>query len=131
MSQDNVELHHRALDAYNRRDLDAVLALMDEDVEAVSRLVAIEGGHHGHAGVRRWWENLFDVLPDITVGVIEVRDFGNLTLAALRLGGHSAGSETPFEEAVWQLAEWRDGKSVWWQVFLTEAKALDAAGLRQ
>ena len=42
MSQENVELTYRAIDAFNRRDLDAYLALMDDDVEAVSRLGAIE-----------------------------------------------------------------------------------------
>jgi len=35
MSQENVELHYRSIDAVNRRDLAAFLALMDRDVEAV------------------------------------------------------------------------------------------------
>ena len=37
MSQENVELALRAFDAFNRRDLDAALALVDEDVEVFSR----------------------------------------------------------------------------------------------
>ena len=53
MSQENVELARRSIDAINRRDLDAYLALVDDDVEAVSRLAPIEGGHHGHDGIRR------------------------------------------------------------------------------
>ena len=57
MSKENVDLAHRSIDAMNRRDLDAYLALMDEDVEAVSRIVAVEGGMHGHDGIRRWWES--------------------------------------------------------------------------
>jgi ketosteroid isomerase-like protein len=44
MSQENVELGYRVFDAFNRRDLDGFLALMDEDVEAISRLAAVEGG---------------------------------------------------------------------------------------
>jgi ketosteroid isomerase-like protein len=40
MSQENVELANRCYDAINRRDLDALLALMDDDVEAVSCLVS-------------------------------------------------------------------------------------------
>jgi ketosteroid isomerase-like protein len=54
MSHENVELARRAYDALNRRDLDAFLALMDADVEAFPRVVAIEGGFHGHEGIRRW-----------------------------------------------------------------------------
>jgi ketosteroid isomerase-like protein len=131
MSRDNVELHYRVIDAYNRRDLDAFLGLMDDEVEAVSRLAAIEGGYHGHAGIRRWWSNLFEVLPDTTIEVIEVDDRGELTLATLRLRGHGADSDTPFEETLWQAGQWRHGKSVWWQVFPTEAEAVEAAGLRE
>ena len=52
MSQENVEHTHRAVDALNGRDLEAYLMLMDEDVEAVSRIAAVEGGLHGHDGIR-------------------------------------------------------------------------------
>jgi hypothetical protein len=33
MSQENVELHYQVIDAFNRRDLGAYLALMDSEVE--------------------------------------------------------------------------------------------------
>jgi hypothetical protein len=58
MSQENVELALRAYDAFNRRDWDAFVALMDDDVEIVTRIAAIEGGRHGQDGMRRWWENM-------------------------------------------------------------------------
>jgi hypothetical protein len=45
MSRENVDLYLRAIDAYNRRDLEAVVELMDENVEAESRFAAIEGGY--------------------------------------------------------------------------------------
>ena len=81
MSQENVELARRAFDAFNRRDFDAFLELMDPEVEAASQLVAIEGGYRGHEGIRRWWESVFEVFPDFTLGVVEVRDLGDLTLS--------------------------------------------------
>jgi len=37
---------------------------MAEEVEAGSRIVAIEGGLHGHAGIRRWWSEWFAAFPD-------------------------------------------------------------------
>ena len=43
MSQENVALAHRASDAFNRRDLDAFLALADRDVEAYSRIAELQG----------------------------------------------------------------------------------------
>src|SRR5262245_3666484 len=44
MSQDNVELARRAYDAFNRRDLDAFLALCHADVEFISYAMQLEGG---------------------------------------------------------------------------------------
>lgn len=126
-----MELAYRAYDAINQRDLDGLLALVDEEVEAVSRLVAIEGGYHGHAGMRRWWSNVLEVIPDYAIEVLEVRDLGDLTLAALRPSGHGAGSGTPIDELQWQLVEWRHRKVVWWSVYPTEAEALEAAGVRE
>jgi ketosteroid isomerase-like protein len=131
MSQENVELHHRCVDAFNRRDLDALLAVMDDDVEVVSRIVAVEGSLNGHDGMRRWWKSWFDVWPDYKIEVVEVRDLGDVTLATLRALGHGAGSDVPFEDLAWQLARWRRGKCVLWRVFNNRDEALETLGLSE
>ncbi len=41
MSQENVDRVLELLDAFNRRDLDAFVALTDDEVEVESRLVAM------------------------------------------------------------------------------------------
>ena len=110
MSQENVELAHRAIEAFNRRDLDAALALMDDDVEAIPRGARIEGSYHGHDGIHRLWENVFAVWPDFTVQAVEVGELGDLTVSALRTRGHGAGSDIPLDESVWQVTRWRHGK---------------------
>ena len=119
------------MDAFNRRDLDAFLALMDDDVEAIPRSVAIEGGYHGHDGIRRWWEDVLDAFPDFTIEAVEVRDLGDLTVANVRLRGHGAGSDVPCRQTLWYVARWRRGKCVWWGDFAREAEALEAAGLSE
>jgi ketosteroid isomerase-like protein len=132
MSQENVDLHYRVFDAFNRRDLDALLELMDDDVESVPRAVAMEGGsYHGHDGIRRWGENLFDVFPDFTAQAVEVRDPGDLTIAAIRLRGRGTGSDAPSDQTIWQVVRWRRGKCVWWATFDTRAEALEAVGLSE
>ena len=40
---ENVELLYRAYGAFNRRDLDAFLALMDPEVELTTRIMELEG----------------------------------------------------------------------------------------
>jgi hypothetical protein len=104
---------------------------MDADVEAGSLLAALEGDYRGHAGIRRWWRNLHEVVPDYTGEVVEVRDLGDLTLVTLRTRGHGADSDTPFETPLWWMGRWRRGKCVWWRSCGTEAQALEAAGLRE
>jgi hypothetical protein len=66
MSRENLELSYRAIDAFNRRDLDAYLALMDPAGEFTPYEVWVQGGspHRGHAGIRSWWEESFAVVPD-------------------------------------------------------------------
>jgi ketosteroid isomerase-like protein len=121
--RDNVELANRAYEAVNRRDLDAFLGLMDHDVEL---LAAMEGTYHGHDGIRRWWNNLHDAIPDFVIEVGEARNLGEVTVTALRFRGRGAESDTPFEQLRWNAARWRRGKCIWWRTLSTEREALDA-----
>ena len=132
MSEDNVELYRQGIDAFNRRDLDAFLALAHPDVVGVSRVLAIESGsYRGHEGTREWWNNLLDVFPDFTIEVISVRDAGQLTVSELRNRAQGEGSAAPLEEFIWQVSEWRDGQVVRWQMYGSEQDALEAAGLEE
>jgi hypothetical protein len=104
---------------------------MDPDVEAVSRLAAMEGGYHGHDGIRRWWQNLLDTFPDFAIEIVDVRDPVDLTLATLRIHARGADSDTPVEETIWLLTRWARRKCLWWCTYETEAEALAAVGLRE
>ena len=132
MSGENVKLYRQGIDAFNRRDLDAFLALAHPDVVGVSRVLAVEGGtYHGHEGTREWWNNLLGVFPDFTIEVVSVRDAGLLTVSELANRAHGEESPAPLEESVWQVSEWRDGQVVRWQIYETEQDALEAAGLSE
>jgi hypothetical protein len=134
MPQKYVELTHRVIGAFNRRDLGAYLELMDPDVEFTPYEVWVQGGepYRGHAGVRTWWEESFAVFPDLRAEVYEVRDLeGRALLVHGRLRGQGAGSGAPIERAMWLAVEWSDDKEVWWCSFGSEAEALEAAGLRE
>jgi ketosteroid isomerase-like protein len=133
MSQENVDrVFYELADAFNRCDQDAFLALWDEDAELVSRLVAIEGAYHGHDGIRRWWESVFDAWPDLTFEVVALRAIkDDLTLATVIFRGHGGGSGVPVEQMQWHVARWRDKKTVWLKVYAAEAEALEAVGLSE
>jgi ketosteroid isomerase-like protein len=130
MSQENVELALRAYDAFDLRDWDAFIALMDDDVEIVTRIAPIEGGRRGQDGMRQWWENMLAAFPDYGVEVVDMRDLGDVTLASLRALGHGAESDVPFEDLLWHAGQWRRGQCVWRRAFATEAEALEAVERR-
>ncbi len=131
MSRENVELAYRAHEAVAGRQLDALLALMDPEVDFRPLISELEGNaYQGHDGVRRWWEQTFSVFSDFEFELDEVRDLGDVVLAALRVRGHGVGGDAPFVERIWQIAEWRHGKVVWWRVCRSESDALAAERLR-
>jgi ketosteroid isomerase-like protein len=131
MSQENVELSRRSIDALNRRDLDAFLSLMDDEVEAVSRLAPIEGVHHGHEGIRRWWETLFEAWPDFSAEVVELRGVEDVTVGMVHIRAHGASSDIPSDWTVCSVGRWRDGKCLWWGNFRSRVEALKAVGLSE
>ena len=130
MSQENVELARRAYDAFNQRDVEACLRLIDEDAEVSSRLAPLaEGSYRGHEGVRRWFQNLLDTFPDWRSQLVELRDAGDLTVATVRIRGHGRESGAPLDQTIWQVMHWRNGKCVRLTPYDSEAEALEAAGL--
>jgi ketosteroid isomerase-like protein len=128
MSQENVELTRRAFEAFKDRDLDGLLTMMDDDVEAFPILAGMEGGYRGHDGIRRWWAGLLGTFPDFRAEIVELRDLGDTNLTVVRLRGHGAGSATPVDATTWHVTRFRHGKCSRWHVYTSEREALSAVG---
>jgi SnoaL-like protein len=122
----SAEHYRQCVEAFNRRDWDGFSALMDEDIEVESRLTQMEGVYRGHAGLRRWWDDLLGAIPDYVLELDEVRDLGNFALAH----GRGLANKTPLVDAIWQPSEWRGSKCIWWKVCLSNAEAVEAIELR-
>ena len=126
MSQENVELAHRASEMFNRRDLHGFLGLMAMDVTFQPQLGA---SSEGQDGIRRLWEALIEG-SDLATEIVEMRDLGaDLVLAAVRERGRDTTSGIGFEQTVWVPSRWLQGECVWWGVFLSEQDALQALGV--
>ena len=70
MSHENVELARRLLDAWNRQDIEGILALTDPEAEYVNEPKAVEPGtRRGHDEIvtvfRKQWEILSGALQEI------------------------------------------------------------------
>ena len=130
MSRENLDLYLRMCEVFNRRDLDVLLSFMHDEVVIEPRFAALEGDYRGHEGVRRWWSNLFGVLPDYAVEVEALDDLGDVTLVRIRGTAHGAASATPLVETWWQLVQWSNGKCISWRNFATEDEARGAVRAR-
>ena len=133
MSQQDVDLLHRAYDAFHRRDLDSFLTLCDPDVEFISYWLQVDGGgpYRGHDGIRDWWHRLLDVYPDFTAEVEDLRDLGHRMILRVRFHGHGVASDVPMSRTMWQVGESRHGRIRGWRFVTSEAEALQAAGLSE
>jgi ketosteroid isomerase-like protein len=78
MSERNVELARATIDAFNRGDMEEVLAGLDEDVEIYSTEELPNGGtFRGHKGYLTWIGDWLDAWEDFTVEATEVKPIGD------------------------------------------------------
>src|SRR6476646_7765133 len=136
MSQENVEVARRSLEAWQRDDFDSWLALIDPAVEwsglAIDRLAeGTESGYRGHEGMRQLWHFL-RIEFDLEVEAQELRDVGDdrvVLLGGFRWRGPSSGIVV--ESPVGFVATVRDGKIVRAEDYLSHEEALKAVGLEE
>jgi ketosteroid isomerase-like protein len=136
MSQENVEAVRRAYEAWNADDFDAFLAELDPEVEWHPSIEpALEGGEttrRGLDGARKAWDDYRGgAWERLTIRIHEIRDLGEsvVVLAHIDLTARTTGLE--FTEEVGSLMTFRGGKILRSEDFLSHAKALEAAGLRE
>jgi ketosteroid isomerase-like protein len=133
MSQENVQMLRRGFDAYNRGDVDAVVADFASDCEYVAS-GALPGGrgvYQGPEGYKQFIGWLRDEFEDARLDVNDVIDAGDRVLASLTLRGRGRQSGAATSWDVWQVWTIRDGRIVRGQAFTDKTEALEAAGLRE
>jgi ketosteroid isomerase-like protein len=136
MSEENVALARKAIDALNRSDFDALLAFLSPDVvwEALEGVSGIGELYRGRAEAREW---IALMLEDTEGGSIhaEIEQMADLgddrVFIAVVLTARRRGSGVPFEYRTWQIVWFADGLITKRQVFWTRAEALKTAGLRE
>ena len=135
MSQENVEAFKRGSDAANRRDIDALLAVIDPDVEwhpAMAALLSGEGTtYRGHEGVRGWLRDQEEAFAESRIDYSEIRDLGERVVAIGRLRVRGRESRAEIESPVAWVVEFKNSKVIQAKAFLDPNKALQAAGLSE
>ena len=131
MSRENVELHRRAVEAFNGHEVEAFIALCDPSIEAHSVFAAVGGAvYHGHDGLRRFFRDARDAWGDaIRIEPEAYFDLGENTLLFQVLYGHGKQSGVEVTMPVAQVARWRDGLCVLFKGYGEREDALSDLGV--
>jgi ketosteroid isomerase-like protein len=131
VSDQNVQIARQTFEAIRARDIDGLVELYDPDIE-FEPLTGIEveiGGYRGHAGVRRYFEEITQVWEEMLPHADDVRGVGDQVVilggCAVRGRGSGAMSDNPM---AWVLTL-RDGKVLRHRAYRSREEALDAVGL--
>jgi ketosteroid isomerase-like protein len=130
MSQENVEVARRLLEAVNRRDLDAMLETGDPEIEVVTLMV---GTYRGHAGWRRLIEQMAEEVSDFQFVPEDLIDVGQDRVVAVTRWsgtGRTSGIAVP-DTVVAFVVTLRDGLVVRQESFRSKDEALKAVGLEE
>jgi ketosteroid isomerase-like protein len=134
MSEENVEIVRRAVDAFNRRDLDGVLENYAPDaVLDWSNSIGFDAGvFRGHGEIRAFMERFREAFDDIRLELIgdpvEVED--GLVVMENVSSSHGRGGIEVHARSTW-LITIRDGETTSLTLYQTKEEALEAAGLRK
>ena len=128
MSEENVELVQRFLDAGGREDWPAFLACFHPEVDFIPLRAATEGVFHGHAGIERFVADnqaSFDVFePDYQLRAVGDRV---LVWGTVHIRGRGGGVEMDVPSAA--AVDFRDGRITRWEDFGSKKKAFAVAGV--
>jgi ketosteroid isomerase-like protein len=138
MSQENVEIVRKSLEANRSDDIDASIELLDDiwdqNAEYLSVMGAVEPQtyHGGRDGIRRYFNDMAEAWQVWRNEVEDVFDVGPNTVVAT-FSTHATGKDTGAAVvaqlgAVFVLS---DGKIVRGQTYPSRAEALEAVGLSE
>ena len=135
MSQENVEVVRRVSDAYNRRDVGAMLDELHPEIEWHPWVQLQLGGgatvYRGHQGVRRGIQEMEEAFSEVQAEQSEVRDLGERVVAIGHLRGRGKESGAITESPLAWIVEFKSGKVIRVREYLDPQEALEAAGLQE
>jgi ketosteroid isomerase-like protein len=133
MSQENVDLIRRGLEAFNSEDMDRILAFAHPDFETeVSAELSTEPDtYRGHDGIRRYFDSFRDAMDEIRFQPERFWDAGQSVVVALRLTAKGRQTEIRVEQRIAQVWSIRDGRAIRLRTYTSIAEALQAAGIQE
>jgi ketosteroid isomerase-like protein len=133
MSQEDVELWRKWIKAFNARDIEALIALCDPNIEFHSAFAAVGGAtYRGHDALRTWHRDLREAWGEkIRVEPDAYFDLGEhtLTFSTYYARGLHSGAEVVMPAT--GVTRSRDGLVTYVKVYLDRAGALRDVGVSE
>jgi ketosteroid isomerase-like protein len=129
MSRGNVEIAKRCVDAFNRRDVEALLDLGTPDWVLSSQLLDASADFRGREGIERFYAMLSESWEEFRTVVDDYRDLGDRVLCLGRNTARGKGSGVTVDAPTAAILDFRDGKVSRIRLYLDQSEALRAAGL--
>ncbi|HTY97679.1 MAG TPA: nuclear transport factor 2 family protein [Solirubrobacteraceae bacterium] len=132
MSEENVDVVRRAIEAFSRKDAGAFAELTAPDFEWKVGLAAVEGEvFFGREGVDTYFERLRGAWSEFLFVVEEYRDGGDTVVALGNLRGFGRGGGVPVESPVGTVFDLRGGRIWRMRSYLDHDEAIVIADLQE
>jgi ketosteroid isomerase-like protein len=128
----NLEIAKRAIDAFNRRDVDDFAELTTPDFEFFPAMdTLVEGSsHRGRGGIETYFNDIRDTWEELRLLPDEFCDLSATLLLWLgRVEALGRGSDVRVDAPTGAVFDLRDGKLSRIRAYLDHGEALRAAGL--
>ena len=132
MSKENVEIVCAGYDAFNRGDIEAIVATLDPAIEwwPATDEPTTEP-YRGYDGYRSLVGEIREYVPDLQAEIQEAFAVGDQVVTCLRFWGRGRDSGVPVEIRETNVARFRDGKIIEVREYRDKAEALEAVGLSE
>lgn len=129
----NVEVVRRAVEAFQRGNLEGVVAAAREDFEIfLPRNLPNSGRYLGRDGYFTWLGQWLEAWDDFTVEIADMHPVGERhVVASMRQSGLGKGSGIPVEMEIAYMWEVRDGRLAAMHLYPSHDEALRVAERRE
>jgi ketosteroid isomerase-like protein len=133
MSQDNVAIVKRGIDAFNHRNVDVLATLVTPDFAWFPALPGtVEGdGYRGRDGIEMYFEEISNTWEELRVLGGEFRDLGDRVVVLGRTEVRGRGSGVEVDAPFGATCDLRGGQMWRVRAYLDHGEALRAAGMSE
>jgi len=131
MSEENVDTLKAAYEAFERGDLRKALVAIDSGIEVTDHDAILDSAkeYRGHDGLVQMAMEAAEAFDEHRYEPKDFRPAGACVLVAVRRRGRGKASGVEVSEPQWHVWDFTGGKAVRLRIYVSEAQALEAAGL--